>query len=52
MTETETIKLPYFLSKKIVLFENIQNDYITDFNKSVNSQLNWLKSQKRYYLLL
>jgi len=46
MTETETIKLPYFLSKKILLFENIQNDYIADFNKSVNSQLDWLKSQK------
>eukprot|EP00833_Pecoramyces_ruminatium_P005561 jgi/Orpsp1_1/1179593/evm.model.c7180000070012.1 len=46
MTETESIKIPYFLSKKIVLFENIQNGYIEDFSKSVSNELDWLNSQK------
>jgi len=47
MTDVDTVKLPYFLNNKVVLFENIQNDYIVDFNKSVDSELNWLNSQKR-----
>ncbi|ORX81443.1 hypothetical protein BCR32DRAFT_279744 [Anaeromyces robustus] len=46
MNDTETIQLPYFLSKKIILFENIQNGYIVDFNKSVDNQLDWLNTQK------
>ncbi|KAL6593157.1 hypothetical protein LY90DRAFT_674028 [Neocallimastix californiae] len=46
MTNTETIKIPYFLSKKILLFENIKNSYEVDFNESVDNELNWLNTQK------
>jgi len=50
MTDSETIKIPYFLSNKILLFENIKNGYIVDFKKSVKSELDWLNTEKRYYL--
>ncbi|ORX46850.1 hypothetical protein BCR36DRAFT_98435 [Piromyces finnis] len=46
MTDVETVKLPYFISNKIGLFKNIKDDYEIDFNKSVESELNWLKSQR------
>jgi len=52
MTNTETIKIPYFLSKKILLFENIKNSYEVDFNESVDNELNWLNTQKRYFIIL
>jgi len=47
MTDSDTVKIPYFLSKKIVLFQNIKDGYVVDFNNSVNSQLDWLNTQKR-----
>ncbi|ORX51523.1 hypothetical protein BCR36DRAFT_325940 [Piromyces finnis] len=46
MTDSETVKIPYFLSKKIGLFQNIKNGYMIDFNKSVDNQLDWLNTQK------